>query len=62
MLTIAETTENKIAILLLDIRQKMRDVHKELALRLDGIAHILALMERDHRAKKGKEVPPLKAE
>ncbi len=62
MLTMAETTENEIARLLLDMRREMQDMHKKLALRLDGIAHILALMERGHRAKRGKEVPPLKAD
>lgn len=58
----AETTENEIARLLLDMRREMQDMHKELALRLDGIAYILALMERAHRAKRGKEVPPLTAD
>lgn len=62
MLTMAEATEHETARLLLDMRREMQDMHKKLALRLDGIAYILALMERRHRAKRGKEVPPLKAD
>lgn len=58
----AETMENEIASLLLDIRREMQDMHKELALKLDGIAHILALLEREHRPRRGKDVPPLTAE
>lgn len=58
----AETTENETARLLLDIRREMQDMHKELVLRLDGITLILGLLERDHRAKMGKGVSPLKAD
>lgn len=55
----SETTENESARLLRDMRREMQDMHKELALRLDGITLILRLLERDHRAKMGKAVSPL---
>ena len=57
----AETMEDNSVSLLLDIRREMHDKHRDLVLRLDGIAHILRLLESDHRAKKGKGVPPLRA-